>query len=513
MRRSLLLVADLYLIAAATICALALRDNLELSLDALVRVESHLALTLVCAVPVLIAFGQDRLIWRLSVMSDYVRIAAAAVVIVLIATTAGFVWHRLESVARSLPLLQAILMICILVGSRVIVRQYHTWRRRDRAQKLTPHQELAEGRRENVLVIGLNRVAELYLESVAEFASDRIAVAGLLGRGEQHNGRLVQGQKILGTPREVGRVLQDLELHGIFVNRIVITMPFDKLSPEAREALLTVEAQSEIKLDFFAERLGIATSSLSLRERFALNPRPVEPEMVAAETPALGTFVFDAAKLATVTNRRYWRAKRALDFVGAAVLLVPAILMAAFVAILLALRIGFPIAFWQVRPGLLGRPFKIYKLRTLTAAFDDHHRRVPDDQRTFTIGTFLRRSRLDELLQLYNILVGQMSFVGPRPLLPIDQPEDFAARLLVRPGLTGWAQVHGGRHIRAIDKAALDVWYVENASLRLDLKILALTVPMILFGERTNPDTIHKTWTDLRKAGIYPGPIPPVEAT
>ena len=508
MRRTLLLVADLLLIAVATICALALRDNLELSLDSLGRLGPHLALTLICALPILIAAGQDRLIWRLSVMSDYVWISVAAITIVLVSTTIGFISHRLDGVARSLPLLQAILMICTLVGSRVIARQYHAWRRRGRTSKL-PHQEdPTVGRRENVLVIGLNRVAELYLESIAEFASDRIAVAGLLGRGEQHVGRLVQSQKILGTPREIARVLQDLELHGVFVTRIVITMPFDKLSPEAREALLEVEAQSEIKLDFFAERIGIAASSQSLRERFAARPNAAEP---AATAPP--TFVFDAPKLATIANRRYWRAKRAMDILGAALLIVPALPFVVVVATLLALRIGFPIAFWQVRPGLLGRPFKIYKLRTLAAAFDENHRRVPDEQRAFAIGTFLRRSRLDELLQLYNILSGQMSFVGPRPLLPIDQPEGYAARLLVRPGLTGWAQVHGGRHIRAIDKAALDVWYVENASLRLDLKILALTVPMILFGERTNTKAIEQTWTDLRKAGIYPGPLPPREAT
>ena len=121
-------------------------------------------------------------------------------------------------------------------------------------------------------------------------------------------------------------------------------------------------------------------------------------------------------------------------------------------------------------------------------------------------------TRLDELLQLYNILCGEMSFVGPRPLLPADQLTGYAARLLVRPGLTGWAQVHGGRQVRAIDKAALDVWYVENASLWLDLKIIALTVPMVLFGERTNKKTIEQTWADLRRAGIYDGPMPPVDA-
>ena len=96
----------------------------------------------------------------------------------------------------------------------------------------------------------------------------------------------------------------------------------------------------------------------------------------------------------------------------------------------------------------------------------------------------MRRTRLDELPQLINILLGQMSFIGPRPLLPVDQPADYAARLVVRPGLTGWAQVKGGRDISPADKAALDIWYVHNASLALDARILLNTVAMVLFGER-----------------------------
>ena len=506
MRRWLLLLVDLALMGIATISALALRDNLELSPESVWRLLPHLALTLAVAAPALVMTGQDRLIWRLSSMADYIRISLTTVFIVFASTTLGFTFHRLDGVARSLPVLQAILMIFALVGTRVVYRQYHLWRRLGRAPKDNADQKPAE-HRENVLVVGINRVAELYLESVTEFASDRIAIAGLLGRGEQHNGRLVQNQTILGTPREVGKVLQDLELHGILINRIVITIPFDRLTPEARRALLEVEAASDIRLDFFAERIGLAPPSRQYRLRHT--PAPDGAEALEG-TPA--TFVFDARKLATIAGRRYWHLKRAIDFCAAGLLIVLTFPIVVVVSLLIAIEIGMPVAFWQVRPGLLGRPFKIYKLRTLSDAFDADHQRVPDEQRTFALGTFLRRTRLDELLQLYNILSGEMSFVGPRPLLPADQPAGYAARLLVRPGLTGWAQVHGGRQVRAIDKAALDVWYVENASLWLDLKIIALTVPMVLFGERTNTKAIEKTWTDLRQAGIYEGPMPPVDA-
>jgi lipopolysaccharide/colanic/teichoic acid biosynthesis glycosyltransferase len=102
----------------------------------------------------------------------------------------------------------------------------------------------------------------------------------------------------------------------------------------------------------------------------------------------------------------------------------------------------------------------------------------------------LRRIRLDELPQLYNVLVGDMSLIGPRPLLPRDQARDYAARLSVRPGITGWAQVNGGRIISTTDKLVLDIWYVRNATMALDLAIVFRTLRMILFGDRVNDDAV-----------------------
>src|SRR5262249_20383669 len=154
------------------------------------------------------------------------------------------------------------------------------------------------------------------------------------------------------------------------------------------------------------------------------------------------------------------------------------------VSLVVAADVGLPLVFWQQRPGLHRRPFKLYKFRTMARAFGADSQRKSDSVRVSAVGEFLRRTRLDELPQLLNILQGDMSFVGPRPLLPVDQPLDSRSRLLVRPGLTGWAQIKGGRKISPDDKAALDMWYVRNMSLSLDLKILLGTVPMLAFGER-----------------------------
>ena len=202
------------------------------------------------------------------------------------------------------------------------------------------------------------------------------------------------------------------------------------------------------------------------------------------------------------TQRHFWRTKRAIDSILAGILLLLVAPLVVVVAPLIALTIGLPIMFWQDRPGLGGKPFKLYKFRTMRPAYDFRDNLIPDDKRVNVVGRFLRAVRLDELPQLWNILIGEMSFVGPRPLLRVDQPAAFAARLLVRPGLTGWAQVMGGRQVSAVDKAALDVWYVRNASFKLDIEIFARTLPMVLFGERRSRKAIEHAWGDLRRIGL-----------
>ena len=198
-----------------------------------------------------------------------------------------------------------------------------------------------------------------------------------------------------------------------------------------------------------------------------------------------------------VPERPYWLVKRVLDFTGALALLVFLAPVVLFVATLVAIDVGLPICFWQQRPGRYGRPFRLYKFRTMAAAHDERGERLPDEERLTAIGDFLRRTRLDELPQLFNILVGEMSFVGPRPLLPVDQPEGNLTRLLVRPGLTGWAQVHGGRELSVDEKSALDEWYIRNASLRLDARILLQTTIMLLRGETRSERAIEKACLEL----------------
>jgi lipopolysaccharide/colanic/teichoic acid biosynthesis glycosyltransferase len=167
---------------------------------------------------------------------------------------------------------------------------------------------------------------------------------------------------------------------------------------------------------------------------------------------------------------RYEHLKRAVDIASAALLSIALAPLVALVALLVVIDVGPPVVFWQKRPGRSGRPFKLYKFRTMRAEPDRDRRRIADPYRSSGVGRFLRQTRLDELPQLYNIFIGEMSFIGPRPLLPCDQPDDFLSRLNARPGLTGLAQAYGERDMSPNDKNALDIWYIKNASAWLDFK-------------------------------------------
>ena len=175
--------------------------------------------------------------------------------------------------------------------------------------------------------------------------------------------------------------------------------------------------------------------------------------------------------------------KRLLDIIIAAaalVLLSPVLLLLAWQ---IRRKLGTPVLFRQVRPGRGGIPFVMYKFRTMRDAADENGRPLPDVERLTPFGRKLRAASLDELPELWNVLKGNMSLVGPRPLLmeylPLYNAEQ-RRRHLVRPGITGWAQVNGRNAISWPEKFRLDVWYVENRSLLLDIKILFLTVKKVL---------------------------------
>lgn len=203
-----------------------------------------------------------------------------------------------------------------------------------------------------------------------------------------------------------------------------------------------------------------------------------------------------AKKARSEGKKRYSRTvKRILDRVIAAITLVLIGPILIIVAIAVYSRMGGPILFTQLRSGKEASIFRVYKFRSMTNACDGRGNLLPDEDRLTGLGKFLRRVKLDETLQTWNILTGEMSFVGPRPTLP-EQVKDYndlqKLRLFIRPGLTGWAQVNGNTELTWDERIWLDIWYLHHWSVWLDLTIIIKTLGVVIWGERRNEKALSQ---------------------
>jgi sugar transferase EpsL len=192
--------------------------------------------------------------------------------------------------------------------------------------------------------------------------------------------------------------------------------------------------------------------------------------------------------------------KRVFDFFAASVALVMFFPVILVVALLIRVYLGKSVLFCQMRPGLYEKSINVYKFRTMALLYDTDGTLLPDDERMTKLGTFLRKYSLDELPQLFNVLKGDLSLVGPRPLLIEYLPlysEEQSRRHHVQPGITGWAQVNGRNAISWEDKFKLDVWYVDNQSFWLDMKILWMTVLKVLSSDGVSQEG-HVTMEKFR---------------
>lgn len=485
MRSISLIFADLLLIAGAACVAIMLRDNPALWIRRLSDLLPYLSFALLCAAIILPVGGISHNLWRYSTINDFIRIALAALVIVLASTMATFAYNRLDGLARAIPVLHAILIVMLMYGFRAFIRQRHG--SHQRARVVAPDRPAVST--ENVLLVGDNAITELFIRSVYELAADAIAMVGILSTNEKHLGRKLHGISILGGPDHLTDVLRQIEVHGIVVNRIVVVMTPSELSQKARDCLQDVEDGTGIAIDYFSERLG-----------FFRRPSPTAGEPIKDDISIAACNLPTLLDLTQSRNlsRPFWRMKRIFDLVVSLILIIVTAPAMAMVALAVAADLGNPILFWQERPGALGQKLRLYKFRTMRSAHSITGERIDENLRASRIGSFLRRSRLDELPQLFHIFKGEMSFVGPRPLLASEQSMSFAARLSVRPGLTGWAQVHGGRTVSVEDKVALDVWYIRNASFRLDMLIALKTIRMLLLGEKADARAIAAAWSDMQ---------------
>ena len=501
MRRLSLISIDLLFVTLATIIAVMLRGYFDTVSDSLLALMPYSFISLGSASFIFLVGGLDRTPWRYSSVADHLQVIVLTILTILVALVLTFAVNRLQPVARSLPVLQGGLIISVLIATRSVARFWHA-----RHIHLNGNDPTSEQLHHTILVVGLNTVTELFLLSVKEFASQRIQVAGILSEEPDMRGRTIQHKPVLGTVEQLQDILQSLEVHGVAVDRIVVATAADRLRPHSLETLLEVEKSSEIVVQFLSEQLGFEGYSLKPSALSGQERNSVPGHRVVARVE--GGIAVDRANSMT---KSFQLAKRTADVFFAAFFVFTLAPLVILISLAVTLDVGFPVIFWQQRPGLYGRPFKLYKFRTMCAPHDKRRRRIPDDQRSSVIGRLLRRTRLDELPQLYNVLVGEMSLIGPRPLLPCDQSPDYDARLFVRPGITGWAQVNGGRIISTADKLVLDIWYVQNASLMLDLSIALRTVKMVLFGERINVQAVDQARSHLGLKALLRTTMVPAE--
>lgn len=406
---------------------------------------------------------------------DAFTVAKACLTTAALTAVVLFIFTRLDEAPRSVPVIHFLVLGGGLIAVRALARLTDSSREAGSDQ-------LGFDEVENILVIGATRPAWFFSKMVEEFtAYDRRIVAILDERPSLRN-RTLNGYAIVGSPLNLSRIIDEYATHGVEVGKVVIaTHPKDLTGAmwiDVCEACKT----RDIPVEW-------------LHEKF---PFPEETQPASLETTGE-----DRGVVAGLTGRSYWKTKRLLDVIFAAAIMVVLAPLTILVAALVWIDVGNPVVFWQQRLGQFGRPLHLYKFRTMRSCFDRRGRPIPESERLSFLGRLLRRSRLDEIPQLLNILIGSMSLIGPRPLLPVDQPKKLRYRLQVRPGLTGLAQINGGTLLSPEEKDALDDWYVQHASLLLDIKILTRTVWVIVRGERRNESEIARAILD-RSAELEP---------
>jgi len=385
-------------------------------------------------------------------VNDAIEAVKAVLFAELMTCLVLFSASRLEGIPRTTPFIHALLLTAGLISVRAIVRMRH--------REPGPSPAPAKAGPQNLIAIGATKMSSLYIDLLRHYAPQQHRVLAVLDDRPEMMGRSFAGVRVLGPAAHLLPLIEEFAEHGMETHRVLVGLDADSLSAETLAQIRNVCDAHDADLQFIPALVGL--------ERLTA---PHTSEAESRERPGL-------------VPSGYLLRKRALDFLGAFVFLTLLIQVFVLVTLAVLVDVGSPVLFWQRRIGRNGHSFQIYKFRTLRPSFDWQGEPLPEDERLSWVGRMLRKTRLDELPQLLNVIVGDMSLVGPRPLLPRDQPDNPATRLSVRPGITGWAQIHGGATISSDEKNKLDEWYVQHASFLLDLKIMAKTFVVLVLGGR-----------------------------
>jgi lipopolysaccharide/colanic/teichoic acid biosynthesis glycosyltransferase len=457
--RAGLSIFDAFWAALAPLLALYVRGAYILSAEGAATAALYCAISFLFALISFMAFRLNDGLSRYFSVHDAINILKASAVAGLMTAAVLFTFTRLEGIPRSTPLIYVFILASGLITARALVVL------RESKNGVSAHIDDAPA--EHIIMIGANHLSALYIKLVRSYSPHRHRVIAVVDDEHSLFGRRVVGVPVVSNIAHIKRIIEEFEVHGICVDRIIVGGGDDLLSGDALAEVRDVCGRHNIELQFVPHLIG-------------LDVFKTKPNSPAAPAPKKATSFANLP--------RYHHVKRIIDFVLSAAALIVLSPMIAVVSLLVLIDVGSPVVFWQQRVGRGGSSFFLYKFRTLHPPFDRQGQAVSEDNRLSWIGRFLRNGRFDELPQLFNVLVGEMSLIGPRPLLPEDQPTNSKMRLLARPGVTGWAQVNGGNLVTNDEKGALDEWYVLRASPWLDLRIIALTLRFAFTGEsRSEP--------------------------
>lgn len=466
MRKYFYLAFDIACICSMLVAALYLRHGVPLIQEGRPGdLRLILFVTFVIALVILPLMRTHKSVWRFTSGSDLANLMLAVALVIILSNSSLFFISRLQMIPRSVPPMHWALAVVLMGSSRMLARKLL-----GPSSQRTPHSAV----KHHVILVGVGHTAELYLQFIKRIVQHEVVVEGLVDSDTALTDRVFQKHRILGTPATIPGLMDELRVHGIHIKQIVLAQLLDELPEEERLMLLALEQSGAVELVHFAKQMVPPSPTPTTRIDFYERITSLSPD--AYENPR-GVYPY---------------VKRAFDIILGLALLILLSPLWALTCLLVAVDVRFPLIFWQQRPGLHGKPFRLYKFRTMRHAVrladeDRLEHKSGDAGRTSAIGNILRRLRLDELPQLIHIVTGTMSFVGPRPLLPDDQPAHGQLRLSVRPGVTGWAQIHGGDALTPEEKLVLDLWYIRHMSLWLDVRILLRTLIVVL-----KPDTADR---------------------
>jgi lipopolysaccharide/colanic/teichoic acid biosynthesis glycosyltransferase len=406
---------------------------------------------------------------------DALKVSKAVITSEVATCVVVFILTRLDDIPRSVPIMHVFLLLASLLLSRILMSFASSRMDASRTNGTAA---------EYVILVSSTSLSALYIDLLNASNRGNRRVVSVLDNRPRMVGRAIGEVPIVGTPDHLEAVIEEYRVHGIQIDRVVFAEDSGVLPEEQVKRAMFVCEREQICLDFLPQLVSLQASRakvpivLSVAPDFVLSP--------------------------------YFRWKQLIDVVVAAVLIVVLLPLFVGTALIVLFDVGFPVFFWQRRLGARGRWFLLYKFRTLSAPVNRLGALVSHGQRLSRIGQLLRDTSLDELPQIFNVLVGDMSLIGPRPLLPRDQPKDASIRLMVQPGITGWAQVNGRKSLTPEEKEQLDAWYVRNCSLAVDARIVWRTFRLLLNGPKGStgdsvaeslPSADLRTWEKIGEGG------------